>query len=67
MEFYPIEQTVETIVNYLTNQNVIVTKTVRPHHTTYDISLENNFKVRIEDFPLIEKIVREEIKLMQTK
>ena len=61
LECYPTQNTVEEIVTYFADKEISVNKVVRPHHTTYDTSLADNFKLRLETEPLINKIVREEI------
>ncbi len=62
LECYPTSETVEMLATYLTEKQITIDKVVRPHHTTYDSSLSDNFKLRLEAEPLINKIVREEIK-----
>jgi len=61
LEFFPIKNSVADLVRYLKDKNVVVVKVERTHHTTYDIALSNNFKVRIETESLIKKIGREEM------
>ena len=61
LEFFPSQNSVQDFVKYLTDKNITVIKADRPHHITYDISLEENFKIRIEPESLIKKIIREEM------
>lgn len=61
LECYPTDSTLEEMVTYIMDKKINVNKVVRPHHTTYDTSLADNFKLRLEAEPLINKIVREEI------
>lgn len=63
LEFFPLSETVEELVNFLTANQVLVEKAERPHHVTYDISLTPQFKARIESESLIAKIIRDEIKV----
>lgn len=63
LEFFPKERSVEEAVEYLKNKGVPVTKVERPHHVTYDMPLTDTYKIRIEREGLIQKIVREEMKL----
>ena len=61
LECYSTSESVETLVTYLAEKQITLDKVVRPHHTTYDTSLADNFKLRLEAEPLINKIVHEEI------
>jgi len=61
LEIFPAQDAVEDLVKYLQDKNVTIQKADRPHHVTYDLSLKNGFKVRIEPERLIQKIVGEEI------
>ncbi len=61
IEIFPTEGTVEALGKSLATKNIHFEKTVRPHHTTYDTTLDNGFKVRLESEPLIEKIKRQEM------
>lgn len=61
IEVYPTAGTTNELVDYLRSCNVTIDTADRPHHVTHDLILANGFKVRIEDGPLLEKIVREEI------
>ena len=62
LEFFPKDGSEQDLIKYLESKNIQVNKVERPHHTTHDIAIKNNFMVRIESCSLIEKIVREEIK-----
>ena len=61
IEIYPLSGTMDTLAASLESAGIALEKTVRPHHTTYDMSLDHGFSVRIEPDPLIEKIMREEM------
>ncbi len=62
VEIYPKEGSVESLIEYLESCGVVGKKVVRPHHTTYDISLEEKWKIRLEPEALVDKIKREEMK-----
>ena len=62
IEIYPIRGTMEELSNHLEQKGAQVEKIIRPHHTTFDLTIYGSFKVRIEPEPLIQKIVRDEIK-----
>lgn len=61
IEMYPMEETVESLVEELRAKGMHFTIVERPHHTTYDFELGSGFKVRLEPEALIEKIQREEM------
>jgi len=61
IEIYPKEGEIEVFVEELSKKGIDANKVVRPHHTTYDYFLKDQFKIRIENEPLIEKIKREEM------
>lgn len=61
IEIYPSSGSTNDLVAHLRSKDVTVKTHVRPHHTTHDLVLENGFKVRIEDEPLLQKITREEM------
>lgn len=61
LELYPVERSVDQLVAELEQKGLIFEKTVRPHHTTFDLIISEGFKVRLEAEPLIEKIMREEM------
>lgn len=63
LEFFSKDGSEKNLIKYLENKNIQVKKVERPHHTTHDINLGESFIVRIEAYPLIEKIVREEIEI----
>jgi predicted metalloenzyme YecM len=62
IEFFPISGTPEELSLYLLTLGVDVKKVDRPHHKTYDITRTPGFKLRIEEGPLIDKIVNSEIR-----
>ncbi len=57
IEIYPVHGTMQSLANLLGGFE----KISRPHHTTYDLKIHDEFKVRLESEALITKIVREEI------
>lgn len=62
IELYPIEGNADALAAELEfMRGISWEKVVRPHHTTYGLEIFGNFKVRLEDEPLIEKIKREEM------
>ncbi len=62
IEIYPAQTTVVYMIQMLERRNIRFKHMVRPHHTTYDMTLESGLKIRIEDEPLVDKIRREEMK-----
>lgn len=70
IEIYPLLRTIkgnpltgtENLLGCLDIRGVHFEKVVHPHHTTYDIQIENGFRIRIEEEPLIEKIKRDEMR-----
>lgn len=63
IEIYPTAGSMDALAEALASQGVVMEKIVRPHHTTYDIFIEGEFKVRIEPEKLLLKIQREEMVL----
>jgi predicted metalloenzyme YecM len=62
IEVYSIEGNAESLASELEFMRGIEwEKVVRPHHTTYDLEIFGNFKVRLEDEPLVNKIKRDEM------
>jgi len=61
IELYPKSGTLEDLVRSVEEKGFSCSKTVRPHHTTYDIMLHRRFKLRFEAEPIIEKIKRDEL------
>lgn len=61
IELYPAVGSVEELVASLEQQGVVLEKTVRPHHTTFDLTIGEGFKLRLEPEPLVEKIQRDEM------
>lgn len=60
IEIYPTDS-LDALVISLETQGIELKKVARPHHTTFDIAIGGNFKVRLEQELLIEKIKREEM------
>ncbi len=61
IEIYPTSGSLDELVASLEQKGVAFEKVVRPHHTTFDSVILENFKVRLEAEPLVEKIKREEM------
>lgn len=61
IECYPKDLSIESCITQLRNRGLLVTKKERPHHTTFDLILPSTFTLKIEEEPLIQKIIREEI------
>jgi predicted metalloenzyme YecM len=61
IEIYPRTGTLTDLVQELESKGAVFEKVVRPHHTTFDLTLESGFKIRLEEEALIEKIKREEM------
>ena len=59
VELYPVTVNYDLLVVTLRKRGLAVEEVVRPHHTTYDITLENGFKIRLTRERLAEKIKRE--------
>lgn len=62
IEVYPASETVESLVCELAKNHVHFQISKREHYTTYNLTLEGGFKLRIEPEPLIAKIKREEMR-----
>jgi predicted metalloenzyme YecM len=60
LEVYPIEGSVEKLVECIQEKGIDIHQEVKPHHTTWDFFVDT-FKVRIEPGALIEKIKEEEM------
>jgi predicted metalloenzyme YecM len=60
IEIYPTEGSLDDLVATLEQTGTSFEKVTRPHHTTFDAKIFNDFKVRLESEPLLEKIKREE-------
>ena len=60
-EIYPVGITHEQLAHALEGKGIVMEKTERPHHTTYDISLGEDIKLKLTREPLIEKIKRDEM------
>jgi len=61
IEIYPIGGSLDMLAESLAKAGTPFTKVERPHHTTFDVEINGPFKVRLEEEPLIEKIMREEM------
>ena len=62
LEVYPLEGTVEELVQEFQKEGRVFEQIARPHHVTYDRSLAEGFKLRLEAEPLIEKIKATEMR-----
>jgi predicted metalloenzyme YecM len=62
MEVYPMKGSAEFLACHLQSLGICVKKSGRPHHPTYDIGLYTCFALRIEEEPLVRKIIRDEMK-----
>lgn len=61
IEIYPKIGSLDDLALQLERQGIVLEKSIRPHHTTYDAVLSASFKVRLEPDALIDKIKREEM------
>jgi predicted metalloenzyme YecM len=59
IEIYPIHGTYEGLVEHLRGQGLEVKEVTRPHHSTYDITLETGFKIRLTRESLADIIKKE--------
>jgi hypothetical protein len=62
IEIYPTDCSVDALVASVESYGVELKKIERPHHTTFDITIGDDFKVRLECGPLVEKIKVNEMK-----
>lgn len=62
IEIYPTGGRMDALAEQLEKTGMIFEKVIRPHHSTYDAVLERAFKLRLEDEPLMEKIIKTELK-----
>lgn len=58
IEIYPSDGNYNNLINYLNSRKIYPIKVERPHHTTYDIKI-NNLILRLTQEPLTEKITKE--------
>jgi predicted metalloenzyme YecM len=61
IEIYPHGTSVGTLVSHLESHNVVLQKIVRPHHTTFDLAIDDHHMIRLESEPLIQKIIAKEL------
>lgn len=61
IEIYPNEESMEQLADDLGTKGFTLEKIERPHHTTFDGFIVNDFKVRLEPEALVVKIKREEM------
>lgn len=62
IELYPTRTPLEQLVSSLNAKGMRLHRVVREHHMTFDLALENGFKIRLEPEALITKIKRDEMK-----
>lgn len=62
IEIYPTSGTVQDFVAKLEAHGAHFDEIVRPHHTTFDTTIVDNFKIRIEPEALIEKVTMMEMR-----
>lgn len=62
IEIYPIDGSTKNLVAHIRSFGTTIETVVRPHHTTHDIRLPEGYLVRIEDEPLLQKIIRDEMR-----
>jgi hypothetical protein len=62
VEIYPVGQSLDELVVDLEQKGTTFEKVIRPHHTTFDAKIFGNFKIRLEDEQLVQKIKREEMR-----
>lgn len=60
-EIYPVGMPYEEFAHRLEEKGVELEKTERPHHTTYDLVLGTDMKLKLTREPLSEKIKRDEM------
>lgn len=61
IEIYPLHGTMEEFVADLELKGAMFNKIIRPHHTTFDATILDEFKIRIEPEALMAKVKEEEI------
>lgn len=61
IELYPLEETYDAFVADLQEKGAKLEKVVRPHHTTYDVLLDDGYQLKLTRDQLIEKIKRNEM------
>jgi hypothetical protein len=61
IEIYPKAGSMEQLADDLSSKGFAVEKIERPHHTTFDGYIGEDFKIRLEPEVLVETIAREEM------
>lgn len=61
IEIYPTTITYDELVEKLKTAGEAVIEKIRPHHSTHDIDISDDFLVRLTHEPLVEKIKRDEM------
>jgi predicted metalloenzyme YecM len=59
IEIVPTRGTMKTLAERLMERGVPFTKSVRPHHTTYDTVITGGYEVRLESEMLARKVAKE--------
>ncbi len=61
VEIYPINETYEELISSVASNGEDIIEVKRPHHTTHDLALTEQFSLKFTRGPLIEKIKKEEM------
>lgn len=61
IEIYPKDMPFEGFVEKIESSGVPIKKIERPHHTTYDIPIDDKYNVKLTEEPIFEKIKRDEM------
>ncbi len=61
VEIYPVQETYEELIASVMASGEKVIGVKRPHHTTHDLALSEQFSLKFTHGPLIEKIKKEEM------
>ena len=64
-ELYPTTVDYDQLIQSLEDSGETIQRQFRPHHTTHDLVLHGGFILRFTQRPLIEKIVQEQLSLLQ--
>ncbi len=62
IEIYPTHHSIEDLVTSLETQGALFEKIIRPRHTTFDATLLDDFKIRLEPEALLKKVTATEMK-----
>jgi predicted metalloenzyme YecM len=64
IEPYPQDISYDEMLFRFQNLELDIKENIKPHHSTHDISVPNNLKIRLTRERLIDKIYREEMKMV---